>query len=154
KPAGEGGVRADNPLVHSPRHQFDEYLCAGGGPETWQPRFSYKGFRYVQVTGLPRPPRPEEILGCQVHSQVRETGSFGCSEPPIERYAEMMRRSVRGNLHGIPTDTPMYEKNGWTGDLQLGAASMARDFAMPRLFTKWLGDVADSPDEAGQLPVI
>ena len=65
-----------------------------------------------------------------------------------------MRRTVLNNLHGIPTDTPMYEKNGWTGDAQLGAPVMAYAFGMQRFLSKWLGDLADSQIPDGQLPVI
>ncbi|CAM5620464.1 Alpha-L-rhamnosidase [Streptomyces violaceorubidus] len=65
-----------------------------------------------------------------------------------------MRRTVLNNLHGIPTDTPMYEKNGWTGDAQLGTPVMTYAFGMQRFLSKWLGDLADSQTGDGQLPVI
>ncbi|TDV43675.1 alpha-L-rhamnosidase [Actinophytocola oryzae] len=148
--ASDGSVRGDNQHVPG-RHQLDEYVCAGAGRETWEPRFSYKGFRYVQVTGLAEPPVLE---GRVVHSAVPDTSEFRCSEPFFERLERAMRRTVRNNLHGIPTDTPMYEKNGWTGDAQLGTPVMVYALGMQRFFTKWLGDVADSQNAAGQLPVI
>jgi alpha-L-rhamnosidase len=146
----DGSVRGDNGLVPG-RYQLDEYVCAGTGVEVWEPRFSYKGFRYVQVSGLDQPPALE---GRVVHSAVPDTGTFACSEPFFEQLERAMRRTMRNNLHGIPTDTPMYEKNGWTGDAQLGAPIMAYAFGMQRFFTKWLGDLADSQNAAGQLPVI
>lgn len=149
----DGGVEGGNGHVPG-RHQLDEYTCAGTGVETWEPRFSYKGFRYVQVSGLPAAPRPGDLLGRVVGSAVPDTGGFACGEPFFERLEHAMRRTVRNNLHGIPTDTPMYEKNGWTGDAQLGAPVMTYALGMQRFFTKWLGDLADSQNEAGQLPVI
>jgi alpha-L-rhamnosidase len=133
------------------RHQLDEYICAGTGTEVWEPRFSYKGFRYVQVSGLTQAP---ELQGRVVHSAVPDTGEFRCSEPFFEQLEQAMRRTIRNNLHGIPTDTPMYEKNGWTGDAQLGVPVMAYALGMQRFLTKWLGDLADSQNAAGQLPVI
>ncbi|MBB5907694.1 family 78 glycoside hydrolase catalytic domain [Actinoalloteichus hymeniacidonis] len=126
------------------RHQLDEYICAGDAAQTWEPSFSYKGFRYVEVTGLPAAPRPEEVQGRLVHSAVGETGTFACSEPFYEQLDRAMRRTLLNNLHGIPTDTPMYEKNGWTGDAQLGAPTMLFAFGMARFFTKWVGDLTDS----------
>ncbi|WP_020674285.1 family 78 glycoside hydrolase catalytic domain [Amycolatopsis nigrescens] len=150
----DGTVAVDNGNVYSSRQQTDEYVCAGTGTETWEPRFGYHGFRYVQVTGLPSRPRPSDVLGRLVHSDVAETGVFRCSEPLFERFDRMMRRTLRNNFHGIPTDTPLYEKNGWTGDAQLGAPTMAYAFGMARLFTKWIGDLADSERAPGQLPVI
>jgi len=149
----DGTVQGGNGLVPG-RHQLDEYVCAGTGVEQWEPRFSYKGFRYVQVTGLPTPPKPADLRGRVVHSAVPDTGTFRCSEPFFEQLEHAMRRTIRNNLHGIPTDTPMFEKNGWTGDAQLGAPVMAYALGMQRFLTKWLGDLADSQNEAGQLPVI
>ncbi len=147
----DGTVRMVNDLVTGTRDQVDEYVCAGTGDETWEPRFSYKGFRYVEVTGLAAAPR---LAGRVVHSDVPSVSTFRCSEPLFERYDAAMRRTVVNNLHGIPTDTPTYEKNGWTGDAQVGAPSMLAEFGMAKFFTKWLGDLADSQDTAGQLPVI
>ncbi len=147
----DGTVRMTNGHVSGSRDQVDEYICAGSGEETWEPKFSYKGFRYVEVTGLSAAPR---LAGRLVHSDVPSVSTFRCSEPLFERYDAAMRRTVVNNLHGIPTDTPTYEKNGWTGDVQVGAPSMLAEFGMAKFFTKWLGDLADSQDAAGQLPVI
>ena len=93
------------------------------------------------MTGLTAVPR---LTGRVVHSDV----------PLFEQYDAAMRRTVLNNLHGIPTDTPTYEKNGWTGDAQVGTPSMLAEFGMAKFFTKWLGDLADSQDAAGPLPVI
>ncbi|HEX6355015.1 family 78 glycoside hydrolase catalytic domain [Actinophytocola sp.] len=146
----DGSVQGRNGHVPG-RHQFDEYICAGTGVEVWEPRFSYKGFRYVQVTGLDEAPK---LVGRVVHSAVPDTGGFRCSEPFFEQLERAMRRTIRNNLHGIPTDTPMFEKNGWTGDAQLGTTVMIYALGMQRFLTKWLGDLADSQNTAGQLPVI
>ncbi|WP_439656954.1 family 78 glycoside hydrolase catalytic domain [Lentzea sp. HUAS TT2] len=146
----DGSVHMDNPFVTGNRVQLDEYVCAGG-TETWEPKFSYKGFRYVEVTGLTAAPK---LVGRVVHSDVPQASTFRCSEPLFEQYDAAMRRTVANNLHGIPTDTPTYEKNGWTGDAQVGAPSMLAEFGMAKFFTKWLTDLADSQDTAGQIPVI
>ncbi|SER14397.1 alpha-L-rhamnosidase [Lentzea xinjiangensis] len=146
----DGTVRMENGHVTGSRIQLDEYVCAGG-TETWEPKFSYKGFRYVEVTGLTSAPR---LVGRVVHSDVPQVSTFRCAEPLFEQYDAAMRRTVVNNLHGIPTDTPTYEKNGWTGDAQVGTPSMLAEFGLAKFFTKWLGDLADSQDEAGQLPVI
>ncbi|MFB7088484.1 family 78 glycoside hydrolase catalytic domain [Streptomyces sp. NPDC056296] len=149
----DGSVHAETGHVPG-RFQTDEYVSAGRDEEVWEPRFSYKGFRYVEVHGLPTRPDPEQVLGRLVHSRVDEVSSFSCSEPFYEWLDKAMRRTVLNNLHGIPTDTPMYEKNGWTGDAQLGAPTMTYAFGMHRFFSKWLGDLSDSQTGEGQLPVI
>ncbi|MEW2400945.1 family 78 glycoside hydrolase catalytic domain [Streptomyces sp. NPDC046862] len=154
----DGSVQAETGHVPG-RFQTDEYLCAGGdadsdAEEVWEPKFSYKGFRYVEVHGLPARPSPKQVLGRLVHTRVEEVSSFGCSEPFYEWLDGAMRRTVLNNLHGIPTDTPMYEKNGWTGDAQVGTPVMTYAFGVHRFLSKWLGDLADSQNQAGQLPVI
>ncbi|BCL25843.1 family 78 glycoside hydrolase catalytic domain [Streptomyces aurantiacus] len=150
----DGSVHAETGHVPG-RFQTDEYVCAGGGAdEVWEARFSYKGFRYVQVSGLPAKPEPAQVLGRVVHTPVEGTGTFASSEPFYGRLEKAMRRTLLNNLHGIPTDTPMYEKNGWTGDAQLGAPIMAYALGVHRFLSKWLGDLKDSQNADGQLPVI
>lgn len=150
----DGSVSAETSHVPG-RFQRDEYICAGRAEESWEPAFSYKGFRYVQVSGLPETSDDAwRILGRLVHTPLDEVSSFACSEPFYEWLDRAMRRTVLNNMHGIPTDTPMYEKNGWTGDAQLGTPVMTYAFAMHRMLSKWLGDLADSQTDDGQLPVI
>ena len=149
--APDGSVVAVNRHVEGDRFQRDEYVAAGNGVEEWEPRFSYKGFRYVQVEGTPEAP---ELTLRVVHSDVRDVSRFAASEPMYEQLEQAMRRTVLNNLHGIPTDTPMMEKNGWTGDAQVGAPTMAGQLDVARFFTKWLGDLRDSQTPEGQLPVI
>ncbi|MGW6512193.1 family 78 glycoside hydrolase catalytic domain, partial [Streptomyces niveus] len=150
----DGSVHAETGHVPG-RFQRDEYICAGGAkPEVWEPSFSYKGFRYVQIEGLPARPEPSDVLGRVVHTKVDEVSAFSCSEPFYEKLDKAMRRTLLNNLHGIPTDTPMYEKNGWTGDAQLGAPTLAYAFGVHRFLGKWLDDLSDSQNDDGQLPVI
>ncbi len=145
----DGLVSAVNQHVEGDRFQLDEYIAAGNGVEEWEPRFSYKGFRYVQVEGA------EVSLTLRVaHSDVRSVSRFAASAPLYEQIEQAMRRTVLNNLHGIPTDTPAFEKNGWTGDAQVGAPTMAGQLDLARFFTKWLGDLRDSQHGDGQLPVI
>ncbi|MGC4942041.1 family 78 glycoside hydrolase catalytic domain [Kribbella sp. DT2] len=148
--APDGQVVAVNRHVHGGRFQVDEYIAAGNGIETWAPRFSYKGFRYVQVTGAEHVGLTAEV----VHSDVRPASRFSTDVAIYAWLEDAMRRTVLNNLHGIPTDTPILEKNGWTGDAQVGAPSMTSLLDLSRFFTKWLGDLRDSQTADGQLPVI
>ncbi|MEV4969887.1 family 78 glycoside hydrolase catalytic domain [Streptomyces scopuliridis] len=137
------------------RFQRDEYVCAGTGQaEVWEPKFSYKGFRYVEVSGLPEAPTPGQVLGRLVHSAVDEASDFACSEKFYEQLDKAMRRTLANNLHGIPTDTPKYEKNGWTGDANVAVPSMLYAFGLQRFFTKWLNDMKDSQEASGRIPSI
>nr|WP_273482696.1 family 78 glycoside hydrolase catalytic domain [Kribbella italica] len=145
----DGQVVAESDHVEG-RFQQDEYVAAGNGVETWAPRFSYKGFRYVQVTGADH----AELTLQVVHSDVRPAARFSSDVQLYEWLEDAMRQTVLNNLHGIPTDTPMFEKNGWTGDAQVGAPTMLSLLDLSRFFTKWLGDLRDSQAADGQLPVI
>ncbi|WP_350277314.1 family 78 glycoside hydrolase catalytic domain [Kribbella sp. HUAS MG21] len=146
----DGNVAAWNVHVDGDRIQRDEYIAAGAGTETWEPRFSYKGFRYVQIEGA----APAQVQMRVVNSDVASVTRFASTQAPYEQYERAMRRTILGNLHGIPTDTPYFEKNGWTGDAQVGAPTMLATLDLARFFTKWLGDIRDSQADSGQLPVI
>ncbi|MFI6679202.1 family 78 glycoside hydrolase catalytic domain [Kribbella sp. NPDC050470] len=147
----DGNVVAVNVHVESDRIQRDEYIAAGNGVEEWEPRFSYKGFRYVQIEGVSERP---DVRMREVHSDVRTVTRFTSAQASYEQFDRAMRRTILNNLHGIPTDTPFMEKNGWTGDAQVGGPTMLASLDLARFFTKWLGDIRDSQAESGQLPVI
>jgi alpha-L-rhamnosidase len=147
----DGNVVARNGHIDGDRVQRDEYIAAGHGTETWEPRFSYKGFRYAQIEGSPERPGVQLRV---VNSDVQPVTRFASAEASYEQFDQAMRRTVLSNLHGIPTDTPFFEKNGWTGDAQVGSPTMLATFDLARFFTKWLGDIRDSQAHSGQLPVI
>lgn len=150
----DGSCRPWNNHVEGDRFQQDRYTGDGSAEQSWEPRFSYKGFRHVQVDGLEQPPGPDTLTAHAAHNAVPTAGEFRCSEPLYEQYVAMMARTVANNLHHIPTDTPMYEKNGWTGDVHVALPSMFALFDLERLMAKWLRDLADAQRPDGSLPVI
>ncbi|WP_141584546.1 family 78 glycoside hydrolase catalytic domain [Actinomadura sp. WMMA1423] len=151
----DGTVTSSNGLVTG-RFQTDEYVLAGRGTtETWEARYSYKGFQYVQVTGWPgEPPTAGDLDGREVHSDLRSDGSFRSSNDLFNTLETITRQTVVNNWHGIPTDTPMYEKNGWTGDAQLMAEMEMGRYDLRRLFAKWMTDHRDSQGPDGLVPAI
>jgi len=137
--------------------QTDRYVAAGG-PATWEPRFSYRGFRYVQVEGLPEPPdgSGDTLTGVVAHTRIDagSTSGFDCSDDLLNRIHGNTRRALLNNHHGLPTDTPIYEKNGWTGDAQLTAEAALYEFEMAPFYRKWLADVADAQRPTGEVPPV
>ncbi|QWT19865.1 glycoside hydrolase family 78 protein [Bacillus sp. NP157] len=128
--------------------QTDRLTLAGGRTQ-WHPRFSYKGFRYVQVDGWPgRPPR-DAVKARLVHTDVDVTGRFDSANDLLDWIHRAAVDTMLNNLHGIPTDTPMYEKNGWTGDGMLGADMFLRNFDADPLLAKWVRDIADTRTASG-----
>ena len=139
--------------------QTDYYVAAGGGEEVWAPRFTYKGFRYLQIGapgGRPLPRgvsvRVEHIE--QVRTALRATSSFESTDALLNRIHRNTRWAVESNLHGVVTDTPIYEKNPWTGDAQLSSGVIATLFDAERFYRKLAIDMADAQAETGEVPLL
>ncbi|MCY2928583.1 MAG: family 78 glycoside hydrolase catalytic domain [Planctomycetota bacterium] len=138
----------------SQRFQTDTYTLKGGGPELWESRFVYHGFQYVEVTGFPGRPTPENILGRFAHTAMPPAGEFACSNELLNKIQKATRWAYLSNAQSIPTDCPQREKNGWTGDAHLAAEQGMLNFDSITFYAKWLDDVADSQDAEGRIPVI
>lgn len=127
-----------------------DHLTLAGDRLRWHPRFSYKGFRYVQVQGWPGGKPPLDAVVAQVvHTDVAVTGRFDSANPLLNWIHQAAVDTMLNNIYGIPTDTPMYEKNGWTGDGMLGAEMFLRNVDADRLLAKWLRDIADARNDEG-----
>lgn len=121
--------------------QIDTYICRGGGREIWEPRFTYHGFRYVEVTGLPAGSRPPRLTGVVVHTDGEPAGGFVCSDPMLNRIHQAAVWTLVSNLHGVPTDCPARERCGWMGDSHASAEMAAMNFDMSGFWSKYLGDI-------------
>lgn len=131
--------------------QKDVYV-GRAGRDTWRPEFSYKGFRYVEITGLLVPPDPSLIEAEVWHNDVDQTGSWKSSSGLANRIVATTSRAVLNNLFWQPTDTPIYEKSGYTGDGQLMTGANSYLFDMRRFYAKWAEDIANAQDpENGEL---
>ncbi|MGH2947911.1 MAG: family 78 glycoside hydrolase catalytic domain [Solirubrobacteraceae bacterium] len=139
---------------HGGRSQTDRYTLDGEGTETWEPRFSFKSFRYLQVEGLPSTPQADTVVGRSVHSAVASAGTFDSSNALYDTFHDGMRRTILGNLQGYPAVDPFYEKSGWTEDVFVAAQSMIYEFDLARFFGEWLEDVRDSQLPDGHIPII
>lgn len=140
----------------TPRQLFqtNRYTLKGGGPETYEPRFTYQGFQYVEVTGAPGKMTAENLDGLVVHTDVARTGEFACSNPLIEKILDSARWAYLSNLESIFTDCPHREKNGWTGDAQLASEQGLLGYDSVTVYRKWLDDVADDQQPSHRLSVI
>ena len=134
--------------------QTDRYTLAGKGREHWEPSFGYRGFRYVQLDGFPGTPSAATLTARVAHSAVAKTGSFASADPLLAKIDEAGTATILNNMHGFQTDTPTYEKNGWTGDAQASAGAAARSLDVARVWTKWLGDFRDAQSPKGEIPEI
>ncbi|MGH7996000.1 MAG: glycoside hydrolase family 78 protein [Opitutaceae bacterium] len=130
----------------------DRYVLKGGGPETWQPRFTYHGFRFIQVEGYPGKPTLGSIAVKRVRSAVSPNGTFECSSELINRIQRMIRETEANNLYSIPTDCPQRnERMGWLNDLTVRLEESLYNFELPRFYTKFLNDVGDAQRADGAI---
>lgn len=133
--------------------QKDRYVFKGQGLEEWQARFTYHGFQYVEVEGLPEVDRGT-VLGKTIHSDLRRRGDFACSNELLNRVFAACDRSNLNNFQGLPTDCPHREKNGWTGDVHLSIDYNLLSFDCEGIFRKWIRDLSDVQNRSGQIPAI
>lgn len=133
--------------------QEDHYTTAGGAA-TWEPSFGYKGFQYVGVEGWPGSLEPASITARVAHSDLERRARFACSDELLTWMHEAAVQTMLNNLHHIPTDTPVFEKNGWTGDARLAADMMVRDLDSVALLEDWCRTLSDSRDATGRPALI
>ncbi|TDL45259.1 alpha-L-rhamnosidase [Microbacterium oleivorans] len=131
----------------------DRYTLRGWGTETWEPSFTFHGFRYVDVEGWPGELRPSDLTAVVVHSDMTRTGWLETSDPLLSRLHENVVWSMRGNFVGVPTDCPQRdERLGWTGDLHAFAPTAAFLYDVRGVLGSWLQDVAAEQQEKGYVP--
>lgn len=133
--------------------QTDRYILKGQGEEIYEPRFTYHGFRYVELTGYPGRPGPHTLTACVVHDDLPRVGDFTCSHPLLNRIYQNVVWGLRANYRSIPTDCPQRdERQGWLGDRLEECAGEAHVFDVARFYRKWLRDIADAQRPSGSLP--
>lgn len=125
----------------------DTYVLKGGIVETYEPRFTYHGFRFVEISGYPGTPDLDDVTGRVVRSAVQRAGAFECGNELINRIHRNVTWTEASNLHSVPTDCPQRnERAGWLNDATVRAEESIYNFDMSRLLAKWMDDIADAQD--------
>jgi len=131
----------------------DTYICRGGGEEVWIPPFTFHGFQYVEVTGLPSEPSPETITGIAWSADAPRTGHFSCSDAIANKLFNNIYWTQRANFIDVPTDCPQRaERLGWTGDAQMYIRTATYMADVAAFFTKWIPDLNDAQLPDGAFP--
>jgi alpha-L-rhamnosidase len=131
----------------------DTYTLKGDGVETFEPSFTYHGFRYVEVTGFPGTPALSQFEGRVLYDEMETTGTFETSNETINRIYKNAYWGIRGNYRGMPTDCPQRdERMGWLGDRAVGSHGESFVFNNHALYAKWLDDIEQSQREDGSIP--
>lgn len=133
--------------------QTDRFTLAGKGVETFEPRFTYHGFRYVEVTGLSDRPALSALTGRVVHSAPVEVSEFECSDAMLNKLWANIRWTQRANMMSVPTDCPQRnERLGWTGDILAFAQTATFNMDMAAFYEKWMRDMRDAQTKDGRFP--
>ena len=132
----------------------DTYTLRGTGKEEdYEPRFTYHGFRYVEVTGFPGKPTLASLEGRVVNDDLPVAGEFTTSNELLNRIYTNIVWGTRGNYRSIPTDCPQRdERQGWLGDRSEECRGESYLFDMSRLYAKWLHDISDAQRPNGSVP--
>lgn len=119
------------------------YTAKGSGLEEWEPRMTYFGFRYVELTGLEEL-LPDALTAVVIHVNVPISGAFDCSDPLLNKLHSNTLWSLKGNFLEVPTDCPQRdERLGWTGDAQVFASTALYSMQAANFFRQWLTALRD-----------
>ncbi len=131
----------------------DTYFLRGEGEEVWEPRFTYHGFRYVEVHGLPSPPTETTLLGLVAHNDLTVTGALRVGDAGIQQFWRNSVWSQRSNFFGLPTDCSQRdERLGWMGDAEVFWPAAAFNMDTQAYTSRVMGDVRHEQSDAGGFP--
>lgn len=131
----------------------DEYIMKGENEETWEPRFTIHGFRFVEITGFPDKPTENNIIAKLVYNNLETIGQFDCSNEIVNKIYLACFYTIAGNYRSIPTDdASRSERQGYLGDRSIVATSESFIFNNEDFYEKWLDDIADSQRNDGSIP--
>ncbi|WBS00441.1 glycoside hydrolase family 78 protein [Pseudoduganella sp. SL102] len=135
--------------------QTHRYTLKGGPGETWEPRFTFQGFRYVAVDGFPGRPGLEALTAIVLHSDLGVPNRWESSHPLLNRLVRNTEWGQRGNFLEVPTDCPQRnERLGWTGDVQVFARTATYNFGSAAFLAKWMDDLAADQKADGSIPFV
>ncbi len=123
----------------------DTFVLAGEGEEVFEPRFTFHGFRYVEVTDYPGTPEMDAVTGRFIGSDTPVAGDFTCSDELVNQLQRNIVWGQRDNFLSVPTDCPQRdERLGWLGDAQVFVATAIGNMDVSAFYTKWMRDVSDA----------
>ena len=138
-----------------PAKQQNVYILKGGGVETFEPHFTFQGFRYIKIEGFPGEIKPENFTAIALYSSMKPTGNFTSSHALLNQLQHNIQWGQKGNFLDVPTDCPQRdERLGWTGDAQAFARTAAFNMQVNNFFSKWLKDLESDQQPNGSVPFV
>lgn len=149
----KGGTKG-GPGMPETAWQEDHYTLKGEGLEEWHPRFTFHGFRYIEVTGWPGKPALENFAGLKMHANLDAAGSFSCSNDMFNQLHEVIKRTFLSNVFSVQSDCPAREKMGYGGDMVATADAYMYNFDMDQFYRKAIRDFANDQRPSGGITEI
>ena len=149
----KGGIKG-GPGAPLTAWQEDGYTLKGEETETWSPRFTFHGFRYVEVTGWPGKPTIENFEGLRMNSDVQQSGSFECSNSMFNKLHDVIQWTFLSNIFSVQSDCPAREKMGYGGDIVATANSFIYNYDMANFYRKAVTDFANEQRPQGGITEI
>lgn len=144
----KGGIKG-GPGAPETAWQEDRYTLKGKGRETWYPRFTFHGFRYVEITGWPGRPTLADIEGLRMSAALDEAGSFTCSNEMFNKVQQVTKRTFQSNVFSVQSDCPAREKLGYGADIVVTANAFIYNYDMATFYRKAVRDYANDQQEDG-----
>jgi len=150
-----GTLNTQNSIGHTyGRYQHETYILNGKGQEIFEPRFTYHGFRYIQVKGLTYKPSADDFVAKSVHTDMPSHGNFNCSMTALNNLNSAVRRTLLNCVHGMPGEEPTREKMGWTLDAAVVMDSYLYNFDAVTTYKKSLMDFIEAQLPTGHIPAV
>ncbi len=138
----KGGIKA-GPGAPETLWQEDRYILKGEGTETWHPRFTFHGFRYVEITGWPGTPTIADIEGWRMNTSFMENGQFACSDTMLNKLHNVIQWTFLSNVFSVQSDCPGREKMGYGADIAATANAYLYNYDMANFYSKTVRDFAN-----------
>lgn len=149
----KGGI-SGGPGASATAWQEDRYILKGAGRESWSPRFTFHGFRYVEITGWPGKPAIADIQGLRMNSDLQPNGDFACSNDMFNQLYETIDPTFLSNVFSVQSDCPGREKMGYGGDMVATANSFIYNYDMANFYRKTIQDFANEQRPLGGITEI
>jgi alpha-L-rhamnosidase len=134
--------------------QEDDYILKGEGVEEWQPRFTFHGFRYVEITGWPGKPTEADVEGLRMNSDLPENGHFTCSNDMFNQLHQNIQWTFLSNVFSVQSDCPGREKMGYGADMVVSSGAFLYNFNMANFYGKAIRDFANEQQPDGAMTEI
>ncbi len=144
----KGGLKG-GPGAPETAWQEDNYIMKGQGFETWSPRFTFHGFRYVEITGWPGTPTLNDITGLRMNTDLQQVGNFSSSNQTFNRLHDVVQWTFLSNVFSLQSDCPAREKMGYGADIVVAANAYQFNYDMANFYRKAVKDFANDQQPDG-----